>query len=85
MEVSECTIVTASTGVRRRASRSCSASTATPSGTSRRTHSFPTAVTSFAKRSLKAPLTTDSARRRTPLRTAISMKPVADVVPIMTS
>ena len=37
-----------------------------------------------AKRSLNAPLTSDRARRRTPLRTAISIKPVADVVPTNT-
>ena len=37
-----------------------------------------------ANRSLNAPLTSDSARRRMPLRTAISMKPVAEFVPMNT-
>src|SRR5205814_1546520 len=49
-----------------------------------RMHSLPQAPTSFAKRSLNDPLTSDSARWRTPLRTAISMNPVADVVPTRT-
>ena len=84
VDVSECTQVTASTGVRRSASRSISGSMAPPSATSRRMHSFPDAPTIPAKRSLKAPLTSESARRRTPLRTAISMNPVTDVVPIST-
>ncbi len=59
-------------------------STAHPSGTSRRMHSLPQAPTRRAKRSLNAPFTSDSARRRTPFRTAISMKPVADAVPTST-
>jgi len=84
VDVSEWTQVTASTGVRRSASRSISGSTALPSGTSRRIPSLPQAPTSAAKRSLNAPLTSDNARRRTPFRTAISMKPVADVVPMRT-
>src|SRR6266480_1283370 len=61
-----------------------SASTAQPGGTSRRTHSLPQALTSLANRSLNEPLTSDSARCRTPFRTAISMKPVAEVVPTST-
>src|SRR3989442_1017707 len=61
-----------------------SGSTAQPRGTSSRTHSFPAARTSLAKRSLKAPFTSDRARRRMPFRTASSMKPVAEVVPTST-
>src|SRR5438094_868691 len=78
VDVSEWTRVTASTGVRRSASRSMSGSTAQPSGTSSRMHSLPQAPTSFANRSLNDPLTSESARWRTPLRTASSMNPVAD-------
>ena len=84
VDVSEWTRVTASTGVRRSASRSTSGSTAHPSGTSRRTHSLPQARTRFANRSLKEPLTRERARCRTPFRTASSMNPVADVVPTST-
>ena len=84
VEVSECTSVTASTGVRRRASRNMSASIAQPKGTSRRMHSLPHAPTMRAKRSLNAPFTSDRARRRTPFRTASSMNPVADAVPTRT-
>jgi len=70
--------------VRFNASRSMSGSTAAPSGTSSRMHSLPHAPTMPANRSLKAPLTSDRARRRMPLRTAISMKPVAEFVPMKT-
>ena len=84
VEVSECTTVTASTGVRRSASRNMSGSIAQPSGTSRRMLSLPQAPTRRANRSLNAPFTSDKARRRTPFRTAISMKPVADAVPTIT-
>src|SRR3972149_2574634 len=61
-----------------------SGSTVWPGDTLRRTTSRPDAATIAANRSPNAPLTSDRARCRTPDRTAISMKPVAEQVPTST-
>src|SRR5256885_267613 len=85
VEVSEWTRLTASTSERLMASCSRSGSMVFPNGTSSRTTSRPQAAAMAANRSPNAPLTSESTRFRTPDRTAISMNPVAEQVPMMTS
>jgi len=76
--VSEWTTVTASKPPARRRSKTCSGSWHWPGATSYVSTSRPQSRTRSRKRLLNAPLTSESARARTPLRTDASISPVAD-------
>ena len=80
VEVSECTRVTASYRPALSRARTASGSCTPPHGTSRTSTSSPQARAIRAKRPENAPFTSESTRVRAPLRTAASMRPVADDV-----